>query len=79
MPELETLSPLQLRAELERLALNDLLGPAGGPTEIVEEQNVRKRYIVGLLAPKGQTTLPDDDDDNPAEGGRCSQTMNAVR
>ncbi len=28
MPELETLSPLQPRSGLERLALNDLLGPA---------------------------------------------------
>ena len=73
MPELEVLSPLQLRAELERLALNDLLGPAGGATEIVEEQNVRGRYIVGLLAPKGQTALPDDDDDDLAEGGRDTE------
>jgi hypothetical protein len=73
MPETTLGAPtaLQLRAELEHLALNDLLGPAGGPTEIVEEQNVRGRYIVGLLAPKGQTALPDDDDDDLAEGGRC--------
>ncbi len=28
---------MELRAELERLALNDLLGPAGGPNEIAGE------------------------------------------
>jgi len=64
---------LQLRAQLEDLALKDLLGPAGGPNEIVEEPNVRGRYIVGLLAPKGQTALPDDDDDDLAEGGRDTE------
>ncbi len=70
---LDTPSPLQLRAELEDMALKDLLGPAGGPDEIVEEANVRGRYIVGLLAPKGQTLLPDDDDDDLAEGGRDTE------
>ncbi len=70
---LDTPSPLQLRAELEAMALKDLLGPAGGPEEIVAEANVRGRYIVGLLAPKGQTLLPDDDDDDLAEGGRDTE------
>ncbi|CAG1009290.1 hypothetical protein ANRL4_04021 [Anaerolineae bacterium] len=35
------LTPLQLRTELEEMVLKDLLGPAGGPTEIVTEHNVR--------------------------------------
>jgi hypothetical protein len=50
MPELETLTPLQLRAELERLALNDLLGPADGPNEIAQERNVPESYTLSELA-----------------------------
>ena len=65
---LVTSSPLQLRAELEAMVLNDLLGPAGGPTEIITERNVRGRYVLGLLAPKGQTALPDDDDELTQSG-----------
>lgn len=61
-------TPLQLRTELEKLVRQDLLGPAGDPHEEIEERNVRGRYIVGLLAPKGQTFLPDEQDDL-AEGG----------
>ena len=48
---LEKPTPLQLRAELEAMVINDLLGPAGGPTEIITERNVRGRYVLGLLAP----------------------------
>jgi len=51
-------SPLQLRTELEEMVRRDLLGPAGGPHEEVDERNVRGRYIVGLLAPRGQSILP---------------------
>ena len=47
----------------------DLLGPAGGPHEEVEEPNVRGRYIVGLLAPKGQTAVPDEDEPLAVDGG----------
>jgi hypothetical protein len=42
----------EIRDELEQLVLNDLLGPAGGPDEIVPEDTVRERYLVGMLAPK---------------------------
>lgn len=60
MDMLNPMTPLQLRGELDRLVRQDLLGPAGGEREEIEEANVRGRYIVGLLAPKGQTLLPDD-------------------
>lgn len=36
-------TPLQLRAELEGMVLKDPLGPAGGPTEIVEEGQEERR------------------------------------
>ena len=52
-------SLLELRAELQSIVLRDLLGPAGGEDEELDERNVRGRYILGLLAPKGQSALPD--------------------
>jgi hypothetical protein len=68
-----TLTPVEIRARLHDAVIRDLLGPAGGPEEIVDEQNVRGRYSLGLLAPKGQTPLPSDplsgvitDDDSEA-------------
>ncbi len=78
MPELENKkpNPLQLRAELERMVVGDLLGPAGGPDEELDERTVRDRYLVGVLAPRRQviaastaTARPaeaeDDDEDTP--------------
>ncbi|HMR67759.1 MAG TPA: helicase, partial [Anaerolineae bacterium] len=56
-------TPLELRAMLEAMVRADLLGPAGGPAEIVDERNVRDRYIVGRLAPRGQRLLPDEQDE----------------
>ncbi len=44
-------SAYELRAELEKAVLGDLLGPAGGEYEIVDELKVSERYLVGLLAP----------------------------
>lgn len=55
-------TPLQLRAELEKKVRLDLLGPADGPHEEIEERNVRGRYIAGLLAPRGQSVIPDMED-----------------
>jgi hypothetical protein len=52
------LSDMQLRARLEEMVLNDLLGPAGGPEEEVAERNVHDRYLVGVLAPRVQTGAP---------------------
>lgn len=62
-PIIRTLDRLQLRAKLQDMVIKDLLGPAGGPEEEVDERNVRGRYILGLLAPKGQTIVPDEHDE----------------
>ncbi|MEI8196097.1 MAG: helicase, partial [Phycisphaerae bacterium] len=51
------LSDMQLRAKLEEMVLNDLLGPAGGPEEEIAERNVHDRYLVGILAPHDQTEV----------------------
>jgi hypothetical protein len=51
-----------LRAQLEAAVIADLLGPADGPEEIVDERTLRDRYLVGKLGPRGQTLQPDEDD-----------------
>jgi hypothetical protein len=43
---------VDLRTDLEAALINDLRGPCDGAEEIVDERNVRGRYVVGLLAPK---------------------------
>ena len=65
---LERPSTLQIRAMLQEMVRKDLLGPAGGPDEIIDESNVRGRYIVGMLAPKGQSLLPDENDQLAVDG-----------
>jgi hypothetical protein len=53
------MNPLDLRRELLDLTLRDLLGPAGGPDEIVTEDRVSGRYVIGALEPKDEA--PDDE------------------
>ncbi len=67
---LRPLSPAALRNELERLVLQDLLGPAGGLEEEIDEGSVRDRYLVGALAPRDQQVLPEEMDELaiPEEG-----------
>ncbi len=65
--------PLQLRAELDKLVRQDLLGPVDGEHEEIAEANVRGRYIVGLLAPKGQSVIPDDEDPLAVDGSNDGQ------
>jgi hypothetical protein len=67
-PLLRPPTPFELRAELEQLVLADLLGPAGGPEEEVAERNVRDRYLVGMLAPKGQQIKPEEQEELAADG-----------
>ena len=54
-----TTSPAAIREEFERLIIDDLLGPAGGPEEVLPTLPVpRDRYLVGLLAPKASYVSP---------------------
>ncbi len=50
----ESLSPAQIRQKLQDAVMADLLGPANGPDEIVDEPSVRDRYLIGRLGPQGQ-------------------------
>src|SRR5437870_7450147 len=71
-----TMSTAPLRQELEDLIRRDLLGPAGGEQEIVTEQSVRNRYLLGMLAPlkvievdeEPFEELADGSEDNAEEG-----------
>ncbi len=50
-PRLAPLAAAKLRETLEERIIADLLGPAGGPDEVVEEPRIGDRYLLGLLAP----------------------------
>lgn len=62
-----------LRDELQAMVQADLLGPAGGEHEEIgdEAQNVRDRYILGVLAPRHRATQEESasTDDELAQGG----------
>ncbi|HJN17016.1 MAG TPA: helicase, partial [Armatimonadota bacterium] len=67
--------PIEIRAELLKRVMADLLGPVGGADEEVAERSVRDRYLVGVIAPKNQDVVPEANDrladgsrDNPEEG-----------
>jgi hypothetical protein len=61
-------TPAAARDELQDLLLGELLGPAGGPGEEVTEERLTERYILGMLAPSGELSSPDDQDRLAVEG-----------
>ena len=62
-------SPTEVRTELLRRVMKDLLGPVGGPEEEVAERSVHDRYLVGVIAPRRQEVRLEEQDEL-AEGGR---------
>jgi hypothetical protein len=74
-------TPAALRAELERLVLLELLGPAGGPDEEVNEASVQDRYLVGMLAPCQKQLVREEldelavVDENGNEDGTSDQSV----
>jgi hypothetical protein len=56
VPALVAMTPSDLRAELTNMVVHDLLGPAGGSDEELNqyEDHAYQRYLVGMLAPKGE-------------------------
>src|SRR6266850_5735374 len=78
-----TASPHTIRDELTEMVVNDLLGPAGGPAEELDqrEDRVRGRYLVGMLAPKStpveaseQDALGTDESDDAEVGPSDAST-----
>lgn len=49
------------------MVVNDLLGPAGGPEEELDqrEDRVTGRYVVGMLAPKSSPVEDEEQDSIP--------------
>src|SRR5437763_9960508 len=45
------------------MVIRDLLGPAGGEDEEVQDDRVLERYLVGMLAPDRQQTVPEELDE----------------
>src|ERR1035441_8028379 len=71
------MSTYAIREEFLDLVRRDLLGPAGGEHEIVTEENIGQRYLLGMLAPVQQVDemqeglfdkLDEDGSDTPEEG-----------
>lgn len=64
---LKGLNHYQIRAELEKAILDDLLGPAGGDYEEIDEMRVSDRYLVGLIAPTQRRIRPEELEETPEQ------------
>ncbi len=70
-------SPTALRAELEDLVVRELLGPAGGAEEEVDESRVSDRYLVGILAPRRTIVRAAESDSLASDGAGTVEDGNA--
>ena len=67
------------------MVLKELLGPAGGADEEIDEQSVRDRYLVGMLAPTRQELAPEEFDElsqggsAPVEDGSAELTAPSTK
>ena len=68
---LPTITPAGIRDELTSMVVRDLLGPAGGPDEELNqyEDHVYGRYLVGMLAPKSSEIPGGELDELSTTGG----------
>ena len=67
-PAVPNKSQSQIREDLLAIAIRDLLGPAGGQEEEIDEPRVRERYLTGMLAPRKQEIGDEETDEPPKEG-----------
>ncbi|MCM1983977.1 DISARM system helicase DrmA [Lyngbya confervoides] len=65
LPILRNLSGYGIRQEFEKRVIKDLLGPAEGEYEEINETRVNSRYLVGMLAPQRRATDSVDLDEIP--------------
>src|SRR3712207_3761107 len=63
------ISSTQIRKNLLDIVTRDLLGPAGGTTEEVDEPRVRERYLTGMLAPRKQEVSDEETEDVTIDPG----------
>ncbi len=64
-PVLKPPTHYELRDQLEQAVVDDLLGPAGGPSEEITEKPT-DRYLVGMLAPRRRCTTAIEEEKSPA-------------
>lgn len=63
-------SSRQVRSELERFLVRDLLGPWAGDAEVLPAGTVpSERYILGVLSPKGEVLEPETIDATASDDG----------
>jgi hypothetical protein len=62
-PLLSSKPPTEIRGDLLEIVRRDLLGPAGGPEEEVAENQIRERYLLGILAPRGAAPRAAEEED----------------
>src|SRR5580700_1507459 len=69
-PALPPITPYAIRDELTKMIVNDLLGPAGGADEELDqrEDRVTSRYLVGMLAPKASPVEAEEQDNLGTDG-----------
>lgn len=74
-------SAYELRSRFEEMIVKELLGPAQGEEEEVEDRSLRDRYLVGVLAPQNSQQKSEQQEelavaqaDNPEEGNTETQT-----
>jgi hypothetical protein len=75
-PVLVALPPAQIRNELERLFLKNIVGPEGGEEEELDIKTVRSvsdYYLVGMLAPMKRMIEMDDKDDLAIDGAGSAE------
>ena len=83
---LPPITPYAIRDELTKMIVNDLLGPAGGAEEELDQrERAIGRYLVGMLAPKAspveaeeQDSLGTDGKDDPEVGTTDASTPPAA-
>ena len=69
-------TPSELRAELQRMIVADLLGPVGGEDEELPGRGqVRDRYLVGALAPKGSIGVDPERNAEPVVEGDAAPDL----
>ena len=63
-------SSRQVRSEMERFLVRDLLGPWAGDAEVLPAGTVpSERYILGVLSPKGDVLDPETTDTTASDDG----------
>ena len=61
MNQNEIISKTEIRNQLLRLVLDDLLGPKGGEEEVIKDNKIENRYVLGKLYPKTGGEEEEDD------------------